>query len=150
MPTRSSASSTKAFALARTHAAIGQRQLDVFENRQIADEIEALEDESDLAIADARAIREREVRDFGALERIAAARRRIEQAEDGEQRRFAATGRSGDRDVFARADIEMNAGERVGFHFVGQEHFRDAVEMDEGVGSVRAGAAGGLFVDGFG
>ena len=144
MPTRSSASSTKRFALARAHAAIGQRQLDVFKNGQIADQIEALENEPDLAIADAGAIRERKVRHLGALERIAAARRRVEQAENGEQRRFAAAGWAGDRDVFARPDIEMNAGERVRFHFVGQEDFRDAVEMNEGVGSVAAGGAGAV------
>jgi len=35
-------------------------------------------------------------------------------------------------------------------HFVSQEHFRDAVEMDKCVCSVRARAASGLFVDGFG
>ena len=40
----------------------------------------------------------------------------------------------------------MNAGERVGFHFVGQKHFRDGFEVDE-VAAV--GGAGRLFVDGF-
>src|SRR3712207_4287010 len=67
------------FALARRHAAIGQRQLDVFEDAQVTDEVEALEDEADLAIADARALREREVRDLGAFEGVAAAARRIEE-----------------------------------------------------------------------
>src|ERR1044072_2945261 len=90
------------FTLARTHAAISQRQLDVLINREIADEVEALEDESDLAVADAGALREREVRHFGPLERVAAARRRVEQAEDREERRFAAARGPGDRDVFAR------------------------------------------------
>ena len=126
MPTRSSAASAYCFRSDRRHAAIGQRQLDVFENGEVADEIEALEDETDLAIANARAFRKREVRDFAALERVAAVRRRVEQAEDREQRRFSATGRTGDGDIFARANIEMNAGERVGFHFVGEEDFGDA------------------------
>ena len=44
-------------ALGRPHAAIGERQLDVLEHGEIADQIEALEDEPDLAIADARALR---------------------------------------------------------------------------------------------
>ena len=52
------------FPLARAHAAIGQRQFDVFVNGQVADEVEALENESDLAIADARALRKGEVRDL--------------------------------------------------------------------------------------
>ena len=95
-----------------------------------------MENETDLAIANAGAFRKGEVRHFAALERVAAVRRRIEQAEDREQRRFSATGRTGDGDVFARANIEMNAGERVRFHFVGQEDFRDAVELNERVGAV--------------
>src|ERR1044072_2875751 len=46
------------FPVARTHPAIGQRELDVLINGEIADQVKALEDESDLAIANARAIRE--------------------------------------------------------------------------------------------
>ena len=60
------------FALARAHAAIGQRQFDVLVNGQVADEVEALENETDLAIADARALRKGEVRDLASFERIAA------------------------------------------------------------------------------
>ena len=73
----------------------------------------------------------REVRHFAALERIAAVRRSVEQPENRKQRRFAAAGRTGDGDVFARANIEMNAGERVGFHFVSEEDFGDAVEVNQ-------------------
>ena len=51
------------FALGRRHAAIGQRQLDVFIHREVADQVERLEDEADFAIADARAIGERKIRD---------------------------------------------------------------------------------------
>ena len=45
------------------HPAIGQRQLDVFIDRQIADQIEALEDESDFAIANPRPFRQRKIFD---------------------------------------------------------------------------------------
>ena len=62
MPTRSSASSTKPLRSLGAHAAIGQRKLHILEHGQIADQIEALEDESDLAVADAGAIRERKIR----------------------------------------------------------------------------------------
>ena len=41
--------------LARVHAAIGQRQLDVFIDREIANQIEALKDKANLAVANARA-----------------------------------------------------------------------------------------------
>jgi hypothetical protein len=43
--------------LGRPHAAVGERQFDVLEDREIADQIEALEDETDLPISDARALR---------------------------------------------------------------------------------------------
>src|SRR5205823_9942459 len=67
--------------LTRRHAAIGERELDVLVHREIADEVKALEDEADLAIADARTLREREVRDLRVLKGVAAAARSIEQAE---------------------------------------------------------------------
>ena len=44
-------------ALGGPHAAVGERQLDVLEHGQVANQVEALEDESDLAVADARALR---------------------------------------------------------------------------------------------
>ena len=49
-------------ALGGRHAAVGQRQLDVLEDREVADEVEALEDEADLAVADARPLGEAELR----------------------------------------------------------------------------------------
>ena len=44
------------FSLACSHSAIGQRQFDVFVNGQVTDQIEALEDEADLAVANPRAL----------------------------------------------------------------------------------------------
>src|SRR6267143_2894467 len=55
------------FALVRAQSAICQRQLDVFVNGQIADQIKTLENETDLAIANARPIGERQVCDLSAL-----------------------------------------------------------------------------------
>ena len=49
---------TRFFAVAGIHAAIGQRQLDVFIDREIADQIKTLKDETDFAIANARALRQ--------------------------------------------------------------------------------------------
>ncbi len=118
------------------HPAIGQRQLDVFENGEVADQVKALEDEADLAIADAGAIRKRKIRDLGSLERIAAARWCVEQAKDGEQGRFAAARRTRDRHILALANVEVDAGERVRFHFIGQEDLGDAIELEEGSGAV--------------
>jgi hypothetical protein len=43
-------------ALARIHAAIGQWQLDILVNREIADQIETLKDEANFAIPNARTL----------------------------------------------------------------------------------------------
>ena len=126
----------KVFALARRHSAIGQRQLDILENREIADEIEALEDEADLAIPNPRALRKREVRDLAALERIAAVRSAYRAGRGWKGASIFRSPRAGDGDVFARADVEMDAGERVRFDFIGEEDFGDAVEVDQGVVAV--------------
>src|SRR6266581_2775299 len=48
----------RALAIARAHPAIGQRQLHIFVNGEIADQIEALENETDLAITNTGALRE--------------------------------------------------------------------------------------------
>src|SRR3954466_4247564 len=107
------------FAFARAHPTVGQRQLDVFVNGEVADQVEALEDEPDLAVADAGAFRERKVRHLRAFEGIAPAGRRIEEAEDGKKSGFAAARWTRDREILARADVEVNSGERVRLNFVG-------------------------------
>ena len=103
MLTRSSASPTQRFALGRGHAAVGERQLDVLEHRQVADQVEALEDEPDLPVADARALGERQALHRRAVEPVVAHGRRVEQPEDREQRRLAAARGTGDRHVLAPA-----------------------------------------------
>src|SRR5436305_13988530 len=55
------------FAFIRAQSAICQRQFDVFINGQISDQIKTLENKTDLAIANARPIGERQVRDLGSL-----------------------------------------------------------------------------------
>ena len=78
----------------------------------------------------------REVRDFTALERVAAVRRSVEQPKDREQGGLSTTGRAGDGDVFAGANVEVNARERMRFNFIREEDFGDAVEVNQGVVSV--------------
>src|SRR4029077_10321326 len=68
--------------LGRPHAAVSERQLDVFKHREVADQIEALEDEPDLAIAEPRAFPRLEVGHLPAVQRIRSAGRGVEQAED--------------------------------------------------------------------
>src|ERR1700730_8201845 len=62
----------KRFPVTRAHAAIGEWQFDILKNAEIADQIETLKNETDLAIADAGTLSEREIRDLITLQRIAA------------------------------------------------------------------------------
>ena len=110
---------------------VGERQLDVFVNREIADQIEALEDEADLLVADARPLGEIQVLRRVAVQRIAAAGGRIEQPDDRQQRRFAAARRAGDGDVFALVDLHMDAGQRMRLNLVGVEDLRKALNFDQ-------------------
>src|SRR5258707_14329917 len=95
--------------LRRAHASIGQRQLDVFKNGQVADEIKALENEADFAIANAGTFRKGKVCDLMFLQRVAPVRRRIEQTKNGKQGRFPAARRTRDGNVLAGGNIEVNS-----------------------------------------
>src|SRR3954468_8908872 len=44
-------------ALGRRHSTVGERKLDVLVHSEIVDQVERLEDETDLSVADARALR---------------------------------------------------------------------------------------------
>ena len=57
-------------------AAVDERQLDVLERARARDEVEALEDEAELAVADRRALVGGEARDVAPGEAVAPARRR--------------------------------------------------------------------------
>ena len=62
IPTRSSAACTRFRRSSARHAAVGERQLDVLVDREVADQVERLEDEADLPVADAGALRRGEPR----------------------------------------------------------------------------------------
>ncbi len=114
-------------ALLGRQAAVGERQLDVLVHREVADQIEGLEDESDLPVADPRALGRGEPRYRLAVERVAALGRRVEQPENREQRRLAAARRPGDGEVLAAPDLEVNVRQRVGLDLVGVEHLARAI-----------------------
>src|SRR5690606_11270166 len=128
---------TLALLLAQPRA-IRQRQLDVLEDGEISEQVERLEDEADLAVADPRPLRRVELLDRRAVHPIPAAARRIEQTEDREQRRFAATRRALDGHVLALADIEVNARKGVSLDLVGIEDLRHVLELDQRPGRLLA------------
>ena len=116
----------------RRHVAIGEAKRDVLADRQLVDQVEALEHEAEAVAAQLRELRLGLLRHVVVLEHVAAARRPVDRAEDVEQGRFAAAGRAHDGDEFARIDREIDVGQRRGFYFVGTEQAADAVEMDHG------------------
>ncbi len=119
-------------ALAGGHAAVGEGQLDVLIDREVADEVEGLENEADLAVADAGALGERQALDGAAVEDVGAVGRGVEEAEDGKEGGLAATGRAGDGDILALADVHVDAGQGVRLDLVGEEDLGHAVEFDQG------------------
>ncbi len=124
-------------ALAGARAAIGKREFDVFVNGQVADQVEGLKDEANLAIANARALADGQLGDGLAVQLVIAFRRRIEQAENRQQRRLAAAGGASNRDIRSFLDLEMNLLERVRFHFIREEDFLHALHFDERAVCVR-------------
>src|SRR5271155_1152360 len=118
-------------ALGGARAAIGQRQLDVFVDGEVADEVERLEDEADFAVADAGALADGELADWLAVQHVAAVARGIEQSKNREQRRLAAARRPSDGNVRAFLDLEMNLLERVRLDFIRVENFLYAFHLDK-------------------
>jgi hypothetical protein len=109
---------------------IGERQLHVLVNGEVADQVERLEDEPDLAVADARALRQLQAGDGLAVQVVYAVAGRVEQAQNGEQSRLAAAGRPGNRQILSFLDVEMDGGERMRLHLVRHEDFADVLKSN--------------------
>jgi len=67
--------------LGGAHAAIGQRELNVLVDRQVADQVEALKDEPHLAVSNPRPLGEGQIGNCLPVEQVLPIRRRIEQPE---------------------------------------------------------------------
>ena len=106
---------------------IEKRELDILPYRQLVDQIEALEDEADVAFARLGELGFVQGSDFLTVEKIGAAGRAIEHSDDVQKRRFSASGRTHDCDEFAIGNIEIDIVEGRRF---------------DGVGSIRFGETG--------
>jgi hypothetical protein len=98
-------------AFRRLHAAVGERQLDVLVHVQIANQVEALKMNPISRLRTRARSGQRQVRTDLPFSDVLALGRRVEQAEDRQQRRLAAARRPGNRDVLAGLDVEVNPGE---------------------------------------
>jgi hypothetical protein len=127
------ASSASCRSLRRGDAGVDQRQLDVLEHVGARDEVEGLEDEADLLVADVGQRVVVETRDVDAVDQVAARSRHVEAADEVHHRRLARPRRSHDRDVLVVRDGERNAAERlhqdplevVGLHHLVQRERRE-------------------------
>ena len=90
-----------------------QRQRDVVERAWSRDQVEALEDEADLAVADHGQLVFVQLPDVDAVEQVATRGRVVEAADDVHQRRLARAGRAHDRHVVAALDGQVDAGDGV-------------------------------------
>ena len=110
---------------------VGERQFDVLVHREIADQVETLEDESDLLVADARALCEVQVLDRLAVQQVAPVGGRVQQADDREQRGLAAARRARHGHVLAFVDGQVHAGKRVRLNLIGVEDFGHLLDLDK-------------------
>ena len=85
---------------------------------------------SDFAVANARAIGEREIRYRLLVDPVIAVARRIEQPENREQRGLAAARWPGDGHKLAAANFEMHACQSMRLDFIGIKNFCYAIEID--------------------
>ena len=106
-------------AFLRRHLVIEQRQLDVLGHAELVDEIEALEDETDVLLAYDAALRLGVLRDILVKEEVVAVARIIEQADDIEQRGFATARRAHHRHKVALVDFDVDAIQRHRLDFIG-------------------------------
>ncbi len=117
-----------AVTLGRLHlrpAVVEQGQLDVVERRGPRQQVEALEHEPDLLVADDGQLVLRHARDVLAVEEVVAARGAVEAPEDVHQRRLAGPRRSRDGDELAGLDVHVRAAQRA------DDHFADRVGLDQ-------------------
>ena len=113
-------------------AAVDERQLDVLDRVEPRQQIERLEDEADVLVADRRELVVRELPDVLAGEDVFAAVGDVETAEDVHERRLARPRGAHDRHELALVDVEVDTAE--GVHDVVLAHavrLGDTAELDD-------------------
>ena len=112
-PTAASASSAISRRSRARDLRVDERELDVLQRGGAREQVEGLEDEADLLVADRRQLVVVHRLDRDAVEEVAAGGRAVEAADDVHQRRLAGAGRAHDRDVLAGLDDEVDAAQGV-------------------------------------
>ncbi len=123
--------------LGQAAALVEQRDLDVFDDRVLRQQVVGLEDEADVAAADLGELVVVHVGDVFVAEEIMAAGAAVEAAEQVQQRGFARAGRAHQGDEVAFLEVERHAGEG------GHDDLFHLVVLDEVDDSSDGGHGGG-------
>jgi hypothetical protein len=110
-------------ALCSVETTIAQRYLDVVVDIEIRNEIEGLEDESDLLVAQARALVVVEAAHIDAIELVFPAAELLEESRDGEKRGLAGARGAGNRDELTLLDLDGEIAQRIGLDHFGAVRF---------------------------
>ncbi len=129
-------------ALLARQPGVDQRQLDVVQRVGAGQQVEGLEHEADLAVADRGQLVVRELLDRGAVQAVGARGRLVEAADHVHQGGLAAARGTHDGHVLAAVDREIDAVERV--HLLGAHvvDLGDLRELDQRHRGERATAGG--------
>ena len=92
---------------------IQEGELHVAQKRGLGEEVEGLEDEADLLVADGRDLEARELVDVVSLQAVGAGGGGVEAAEDVHEGRLAGAGRADDRHHLPALDLEVDPLQRV-------------------------------------
>ena len=84
-----------------------------------------------MPVADVGALGRRQVLHRLSVEEEGARSRRVEEAEDGEERRLPRSGGADDGEPLALLHLEVDVGERMRLHLVGEEHLLDALHLEQ-------------------
>ena len=118
--------------LAGGPAPVAQRHLDIVRQVQVRDQVEALEDEADLRVADPRTAIVVQRADVFAVEQVSPAAGRFQQSRDIEEGRLAGAGWPGHGDELALLDVQVQFPQRVGFNEFGTVDLADPAHFKHG------------------
>ena len=130
-PLERGAGAAGAFARREAEVAVEQRQLDVLGRPRPRQQVEALEDEADLGVADLGPLVAVEPRDVDAVEPVAARGRPVEAADDVHQRRLARAGRAHDGHELAARDRQADPLERGDLDLAHVVDLGQVVDLDD-------------------
>ena len=114
------------------HVEVQQRHLHVFSDAQLINEIEALEDETDIALAQVGKARFRIARHIFVHEVVVAAAGTVDHADNAEKRGLAAAGRPHHREKLPGFHRHGDIVERPGFYGVGAVDLTEVREFQHG------------------